>query len=556
VPPGASFPAWLVRLRTACYENLMSEAKVGVDWEPGYVMAFALFDSDYYLETYPDVRAAKKEPFKHYLTDGWRELRDPSPSFSTSYYLESYPDVAAAGVNPLVHYALAGAAEGRLARSYKPCTGKQPVLGAQSARQRSRHWAAVADADTPLPLDILKARVGVACAGTPNGILVSLSHDQYRDSIGGVQNCIAAEERALVAGGWAYVHLCPARPVPRLADPSPADRVALVLTLNGRREGVVLLSDLLLALKAAASGTGQSLHLAIHHFMGFAPGTVLELARICTAVAPIVWVHDFFSLCVNPILLRNDVAFCHAPPPESSACLVCCYGEERRAHLAAMASLFAELRPVVLAPSAVALDFWQRRSGLAHASAVVMQPARIEFGGLLARATGRRLRIAHLGAPMAHKGWPTFLKLLDRHADDPRYHFFRLGDGRTGVRGLTEVSVNVTRDKPDAMIDAVRTHAIDVAINWSNCFETFSFTALEAIAGGAFVLARADAGNVWPAVAAAGPGHGRGLRTEAELRALFISGEIIELAASSRSGGDLLRSSGTAELLQNGTSFG
>lgn len=38
---------------------------------------------------------------------------DPSPFFSTSFYLDSYPDIKAAGVNPLLHYIHAGIGEGR-----------------------------------------------------------------------------------------------------------------------------------------------------------------------------------------------------------------------------------------------------------------------------------------------------------------------------------------------------------------------------------------------------------------------------------------------------------
>jgi len=52
-------------------------------------------------------------PVEHYVRHGWREGRDPSPSFITRGYLSANPDVAAAGDNPLLHYILHGKAEGR-----------------------------------------------------------------------------------------------------------------------------------------------------------------------------------------------------------------------------------------------------------------------------------------------------------------------------------------------------------------------------------------------------------------------------------------------------------
>jgi lipopolysaccharide biosynthesis protein len=72
-----------------------------------------LFDADYYLSTYEDVRAAGVNPLQHYLEQGWREGRDPSAGFSTKAYLDHYPDVRLRRVNPLIHYLRHGYYEGR-----------------------------------------------------------------------------------------------------------------------------------------------------------------------------------------------------------------------------------------------------------------------------------------------------------------------------------------------------------------------------------------------------------------------------------------------------------
>lgn len=72
-----------------------------------------LFDTRWYLSQYSDVAHSHTNPFVHFLTHGWREGRDPNPMFDTDWYLATYPDVAAAGCNPLVHYLQVGAAEQR-----------------------------------------------------------------------------------------------------------------------------------------------------------------------------------------------------------------------------------------------------------------------------------------------------------------------------------------------------------------------------------------------------------------------------------------------------------
>jgi GT2 family glycosyltransferase len=77
-----------------------------------------VFDRDWYLQSYADVRYAGIDPILHYLRYGADEGRDPSPYFKTDRYLWQNPDVRAAGGNPLVHYLKYGSAEGRQQNTY------------------------------------------------------------------------------------------------------------------------------------------------------------------------------------------------------------------------------------------------------------------------------------------------------------------------------------------------------------------------------------------------------------------------------------------------------
>lgn len=60
-----------------------------------------LFDADYYLQRYPDVKNADIEPVVHYIRFGAAEGRDPSDRFSTSGYrfVHELPE----SENPLIH---------------------------------------------------------------------------------------------------------------------------------------------------------------------------------------------------------------------------------------------------------------------------------------------------------------------------------------------------------------------------------------------------------------------------------------------------------------------
>ena len=77
------------------------------------IASSSLFDRDWYLAQYADVRRADVDPVLHYLQHGASEGRDPSLLFDTDWYLQQNLDVLNSGTNPLVHYLKYGAAEGR-----------------------------------------------------------------------------------------------------------------------------------------------------------------------------------------------------------------------------------------------------------------------------------------------------------------------------------------------------------------------------------------------------------------------------------------------------------
>jgi FkbM family methyltransferase len=72
-----------------------------------------LFDPDYYLTTYPDVKAASIDPAIHYFNVGDAEGRDPGPAFSTRRYKDMNPDVTAQRITALGHYEMFGRRENR-----------------------------------------------------------------------------------------------------------------------------------------------------------------------------------------------------------------------------------------------------------------------------------------------------------------------------------------------------------------------------------------------------------------------------------------------------------
>jgi hypothetical protein len=495
------------------------------------------FSCDYYMNTYSDIAAAKIDPFRHYVETGWREKRDPSTNFSTRFYLENNPDVRDLDVCPLLHYATDGRREGRLGKG-PPDYARRAIDHAMSARERATFWLRPLK-EVPLSIADLSQSMQALNGDVCQGLVVSLSHDDYAENNGGVQNVVGDEQAAFGVARIAYLHITPAHPLPTLGS-NTDDNFLVSLRLDGLRLGVATVADTCDAL-AGVIRSKTTRYFIIHHLMGFKLEAVENLVNSIAPRKTVIWVHDFFHLCVNPSLLRNDISFCGAPRPDSNACGICVYGDERREHLQKMRKLFRALSPVVLFPSESAMRLWRDRCDFHFCELKVIPHGSLEFEApeqnSLEHTRTFPLRIGFLGTPLYCKGWGAFETLAAAHARDKRYKFFFLGaDPPETLNNIAHVPVNVDTLNRDAMVNAVMQHGIDVAVLWSLWPETFSFTAHEAITGGAFVVTRDAAGNIWPTVSANSIQYGIGLSTEVELRELFATGQIISLMGKKRFG--------------------
>lgn len=71
-----------------------------------------LFDKEWYLTTYPDVKKSGNNPIAHYVKSGAKEGRNPSSKFDTFGYRGQNKVVGRSGMNPLFHYYKFGVEQG------------------------------------------------------------------------------------------------------------------------------------------------------------------------------------------------------------------------------------------------------------------------------------------------------------------------------------------------------------------------------------------------------------------------------------------------------------
>lgn len=498
-------------------------------------------DRDFYVDLYRDVAEGGQDPALHYLLTGWQEGRDPAPWFSTSWYLAEHPSVATSGVPPFYHYLAVGRARGWSPRPPSWREALHKALPNVPERIEAARRAA-----GPVALD-RPARLAKALAGVTEAH-VTVSHDDYTAMVGGVQLCIGREGEA-VRGRRAHIHLFPAVRLPAVSDDPD---YAVVVLKDGARVGIFG-RPAVGALAEALGPAGRST-LAIHNLLGHHPETLADILAACRPAQSFFWVHDFGAACDGYTLLYNDERFCGGPPRGAEICRTCVYGPLRERHLEAHDAVFAKLKPTIVAPLAATADIWTRARSAPRDSVVVHPHARLETSGELAPAADRPVRVAFLGLPLPHKGWPAFTALAERFAGDPRYEFHHFGNTPDLRARVNFHRVAVSAEHPAAMIEAVRAHGIDLAVIWSICPETFCLTAHEAAAGGAKVIAFADSGGA--AELAGRPGLGAVLPSEDELTLFFASPKAVELARAPRPAAGGLKLSGMSMDLMAGAAHG
>jgi hypothetical protein len=302
--------------------------------------------------------------------------------------------------------------------------------------------------------------------------------------------------------------------------------------LNGKQVGFTNTTDLSAVLIKARPHLPEQTLFVCHCLLGHRVGEVTRLHDALRPMRAFFWVHDYSSICSSVTLSRNNVAFCGAPPPTSTACQICIYGRDRLHHIAQVQRLFETVDFDVVAPSETALAIWSAHAHVRYRETHVHPHAKIRFTAVRRSVIEiqRRgtlecpIRVAFTGHGEAHKGWQAFLALISECEALGIYKFYQFSaeQGNAPKPCFEHVAVEVRATARDTMVHALQSHAIDLVLVLSNWPETFSYVTHEAIAAGADVVTFADSGNV--AIEVIRTGRGLVMKNFSALLEFFVTG--------------------------------
>lgn len=207
------------------------------------------------------------------------------------------------------------------------------------------------------------------------------------------------------------------------------------------------------------------------------------------------YVHDYAMVCYSHTLMKNNREFCGAEPLSLRKCTGCKYYVQGKLSTS-WHHRFVERYPKItyIFPSEIVKEIWQKTFRVSNELLVVPNTKFCtESQPYTAKEKKEKLRIAFIGYGRIEKGWNTWKKICGQY--DEKYELFVLGDGECEGK-VTKIPVSVSKDGPNAMVDAIRKNHIDIAFLWSTRPETYSYTFYESYVSGCYVITCAQSGNI------------------------------------------------------------
>ncbi len=326
-----------------------------------------------------------------------------------------------------------------------------------------------------------------------------ISHSNYLRTVSGTERYIFEQARHLRQHGIEALHLFPAGPYPFLGE-GPS-----TYGVNRGEEFCGYLSAT--QVEAQILREGSRLRCAyVHHLLHWRHSDFQRLAGAISrlGVPSVYFPQDFFACCPGAFLPCFDPdrrTVCAVPTGRQATPFPCFdhfYGDMVRQWRNRFRETFAWVDQIV-APSAFMKQVLGEIYPHFRHKMTVWELLRLVPRGVRPARTnhaGRKLRIAYLGSPVAHKGWDTWTTLCQQRRLQRSYDFYHLGAKEQSAAPVVSVPYSYLDGGPMAAVKLLEEQEIDLVLLWSQVPESYSYTFHEALAAGLPVLTCKRSGNI------------------------------------------------------------
>lgn len=333
--------------------------------------------------------------------------------------------------------------------------------------------------------------------------VLAVSHANYLVALGGTEKVLHEEQVELKKRNISYIQAHPYDPYDKCVEKKYFDQLVGV-NVDSVPVGnftIVQLGLILQLLNLSQTTNAAAIH--IHHLKDLSILGVKCLIDTVQAPKLRFFLHDYYTICPQINLLKDDKIYCGGPPAGSEECRECIWGEKRSAHFSMFKTVLNSVKADFVIPSRMAATIWSK-SFPEHANNLRVVPHQIakKIDGNKTERLERlnnsdyRPKIAYVGYEGVNKGCHTWWHITSKKAVKRQYELLHLGAASVNIPGVTNIPVSFLDEGSDAMVKALREHQIDIAFLWSIWPETYSFTLYEALASGCFIVTNSLSGNI------------------------------------------------------------
>ena len=336
--------------------------------------------------------------------------------------------------------------------------------------------------------------------GNSRRVVLAISHADLSHALGGTELAMRNEATPLISCGIDYLSVSPCQ----LAGEVFKDKIAV--SINLKFIAHVHLNDLIVLIQDLEA---RLIAIHLHHALYWDLQNLHNLVSCRKFNVARAFIHDYYTTCKHPNLLYNDREFCGPPHASSIRCQICRHGENRQIHIDVMSNMLFKLqsnskRFEIIAPSQTCAEIWLKTHVnlnkylriIPHKLFTCDTAIKYVANDLNTLTLNRKLRIAYIGYTADIKGFPDWWDTARQNEIQEIYDCYHLGAAGLHDRKIKEIPVSFVKDGPDAMIKAIKSCQIDIALLLSTVPETYSFTCAEAIEAGAYIITSRNSGNI------------------------------------------------------------
>lgn len=320
-----------------------------------------------------------------------------------------------------------------------------------------------------------------------NKYVIAISYGDYTQGTGGTDKVIMAQQTLLNNTGYDVIHI------------SPYYNLKLwSLLINGEFKGIY--SNHRLKAYLYSEKMVKLCAIFVHHLKNIEIDLLDNILDYCD-VPIFYYLHDYYTICPESGLIKEDGMFCGNGFPSVRKCSGCTYFEKSL-------ELINQIRPFLkkhenkitfIAPSESAKNLWIKDYPQYAGKVKVIYHQELSgeyIGNRDLLCDEEPLKIGFVGYQKPLKGWKQFKEAVKNTQQlNLNERFFQFGWGEEKLMGVEQVDVDF-KVSMTAMTDALRYRNINVAVIWSMWPETYAYTYYEALAANCFVLTNPLSGNV------------------------------------------------------------